>query len=109
MTQVSITVSAQHFGPRHKQASIALCRDVVIVDRSPEARPTCAGIIFSLRAKQWRTTADAGVDPIRFVVPVLTGKGPLGPFFPGDLKLLRGQLRLPILVTFLNFFHQQFA
>src|SRR4051794_20485340 len=96
MPLVGAADRAVDLGPAHEQAAVLLRLDVVFVERSPEARPSAARVVFGIGRKRGRAASHATVGALFFVVVVLPAEGPLRALHPRDAILLRGELVLPL-------------
>jgi hypothetical protein len=103
MAQVSIARGTDDFLPDHSMRPISNNGDAVVVHRLPETRPSGAGIELGSRVEQGCLAADAAVNAIFVVVAVLPSEWALRAFAPGDLELIRGELRFPLFVSLLHF------
>src|SRR5215207_1155310 len=95
---------AVHLRAQHEEeASVLFALHVLLIYRCVEARPTRAGIVLRLGAKERRAASDATVDAFLLEIPVLPRKGPLGAVLPSDPVLLGGELLSPFLFGLLYF------
>src|SRR5947207_7494629 len=103
VSEMRAAVRAFNFGPPHEQTAVHLLPDPLFPERLPEARPSGPRIELGLRREEFSAADDAPVDPVFVVVPIFTGKGPLGPLVHGDLVLdWRQALPQPRLVKLLH-------
>jgi len=65
-----------------------------------EAGPASAGIELGIRREKRQPAADAGVDPVAFVVQQRAAKSALRALATRDLELLGRELRAPLCFGF---------
>src|SRR5271157_2242896 len=99
VSQMSIAGAAEDLGTGHPHAAIILGADVLRIYRLPEAGPACSGVELRGRIEQRRAAADAPVDALVLVVPVLPREGRLSAFLTGHMVLLGGQFASPLSVA----------
>jgi hypothetical protein len=97
VAEMGAAATATDLRADHSVTAIGFGIDVALGDRLVEARPTGAGIELGLRIEQLLPAADARVNALAVVVPVLAGKDRLGAFAAGNLELLGGQLSSPLI------------
>src|SRR5882757_10651945 len=61
MPEMAVALRAQHFGPDHAKADVALLVDVALQRRLGKARPAAAGIELGVGFEQRLSAAGAGV------------------------------------------------
>ena len=83
-------------------AVVVLGLDAMCVGRLKEAGPAGAGLELGVRAEKRLPAADASVDALPLVVPVLAGERALGSLLPHDVVLHLGKLLAPLLFGFFN-------
>ena len=91
-----MAVGAEDFGSFHKKAVVGFFGDGVLLCGFCEARPAGARVEFVRRGEQRGVAAHACVEPVFFMVVVLSGEGALGSFLLGDAELLWGESLAPI-------------
>src|SRR5262245_33353628 len=99
-----VALAAKRLGSAHKEAIVFFSGNIFFRHWRPETRPTGSRIKLGIRAKQLSAAAAATVDALLVIVPILTGKGRLRAFLPGDVKLLIRQLFLPLGIALFNLF-----
>lgn len=103
VAQMRITAATQHFRAAHEKTVVLMFRDNIRCKRLPIARPTGAGIEFSVGTKQRIAAANTGVRSGRFAVVIVTTEGGLGAVFTRNFILNWRQLRRPFCVGFDDF------
>ena len=88
MAQMRTAAFAGDFGATHPQAIVGFGGHVFFGYGRPEARPSSAGIKFSIGVKEWFSAAGTAVLTFFMVVPVLPSERALSAFGAADLKLL---------------------
>src|SRR5690606_20360806 len=68
--------------------------------------PAAAGVELGRRVEQRLVTAHTVVDAGHIAIVVLAAKRTLGGPQPADLKLLRSELRAPVIQVLVDFFHE---
>src|SRR5690606_33537531 len=86
----------------HAVAVVDLLRDGMLVDRRVERGPARARVVLRLRAEERTPAADAVIGPLRLLVPVTAGEGPLGRGAARHLVLLLRELLAPLRVALLD-------
>ena len=66
--------------------------------------PTGFRVVLGRRVEQRQLAADAAVNPLVFVVPVLAGERPFGPLATRDAILFGRQLLFPLGIGLVHFF-----
>src|SRR5215218_2069701 len=87
---------AQHFGPDHAVADVALLVDVALRRRLGKARPATAGIELGVGFEQRLAATGAGVGAGRLLVFVFAGERPLGRLLAQHGVLHRRQFLAPV-------------
>ena len=103
MAQVSIARGTNHFFADHSMRPVSNNGDAIVVQWLPKTRPSGTGIELGSRVEQGRLAADAAVYAIFVAVVILPSERALRAFAPGDLELIRGELRFPLFVSLLHF------
>src|SRR5262245_29044473 len=103
MAKMGVAAAATHFGAFHKPARVRVLRDIVLLDRLPEAGPARAGIEFGAGIKERLAATNTLIDAGFFGIPVDAGKGLLRPLAAGNAKLFRAENLFPLLIRFLDF------
>src|SRR5712671_6490838 len=96
MAQVRVALGAEDLGTAHEHAVVVFGGDVFLRGRGREAGPAGAGIELFVAAEERGTAADAAVDALLVVVPVLPGEGALGALLARDGELFGCQILLPL-------------
>src|SRR5205823_8608402 len=91
---------AFHFRANHSVGRIRLRFHRRLVRWSIKTWPARSRMVFRFRSKQRLPAADAFVGPRRLRIFVFSGKWWLGPFLPGHVILIRGELLLPLFLVF---------
>ncbi len=97
VTQMGTASPTNNFRPNHEVAVIRQQRDA-IAGGLPKTRPAGSGVELRPRVKQHLPAADAPVHAVLMMVPILSGKCPLGPFLPSDVILHRREDLSPFLI-----------
>lgn len=90
MAQMRVTAFAAHFRASHEVGGIRFLFHVSRVYGFVKGRPPRAGVELGVRFEQVGPTADALIEALFVVVPVLSGKGPFRAGLAGDSKLFVG-------------------
>jgi len=102
--QVSIALLALDLASDHTERQIALGADIFWSNRGPEARPPGSRFEFRIRTEKRVVTANAPVDSLFVIVPILACKSALRSLLSGDLELLGIEHLLPFFVCLHHFF-----
>src|SRR5262245_42831947 len=94
--EVRVAAAAHDLGAAHEPAVVRVLGHAALRHRRPEARPAGAGVELRRAVEQRLAAADAAVDAVGLVVPVLAGEGALGALAARHLELLRRQLLAPL-------------
>src|SRR5207249_9036225 len=78
---------------------------ILFGNRLPETRPTSSGFKFRVRRKKGITAANAPINAMFVIVPVLACERAFGTGASGDFVFLRRQLLPPFGVRLLHLFH----
>ena len=78
VAEVGVALGAAHFDAAHAVAGVFDGAQGGVRHRFEVTRPAAAGIELRGRVEQGRGAADAAVDAVLVVVPILAGKRPLG-------------------------------
>jgi hypothetical protein len=103
MAKVRIATRTGHRDPAHSVAVVFGHLHIFLGDGRPEAGPSCAGFEFGIGIEQRRSAAGAAKNSFIVQVPIFPGKGAFRPVMTGDLKGLRGELLLPLVVALTTF------
>jgi two-component system, NarL family, response regulator LiaR len=101
--EVGVAVFADDLRTAHEEAVVGPQLDVLEVGRLGEAGPAGARVELGVGGEELGAATDAAVHPLRLLVDVGAGEGPLGARLAGHLVLLRGELLAPLLLALLNF------
>src|SRR6266480_6498793 len=78
VAEVAVALRAQHFGPDHAVADVALFVDMAVDRGGGKARPAAAGIELGVGFDQGLAAAGAGVGAPPLVMLVFAGERPFG-------------------------------
>lgn len=87
VAQVGIASAAHHFHAAHEQRIIHDQRDMVFIDRLPEAGPAGARIELGIGIKEGLAATVAGEGTFLLRVPVDTRESAFGAFLTGDSRV----------------------
>src|SRR5450631_155755 len=96
VAEMAVALRAQHLGPEHAVADVALLVDMALDRGCGEARPAAAGIEFGVGFEQRLAAAGAGVGARRLLVLVFAGEWPLGRLLAQHRVLHRRQFLAPL-------------
>src|SRR6266478_2782152 len=102
MPEMAVALRAQHFGPDHAVADVALLVDVALQRRLGKTRPAAAGIELGVGFEQRLSAAGAGVGARRLLVLVFAGERPLGRLLAQHRVLHRRQFLAPLGLALLD-------
>src|SRR5947207_14760611 len=102
MPEMAVALRAQHFGPDHAMADVALLVDVALQRRLGKARPAAAGIELGVGFEQRLSAAGAGVGAGPLLMLVFAGERPLGRLLAQHRILHRRQFLAPIRLALLD-------
>src|SRR5437588_4447970 len=102
MAEMSATLCAQDFGPRHHEFFVGLRRDSILRERLVETRPTAAGFELRFRTEERISAGRAFVNAGIMRAGILAGKCALGPLLAQDVILLRRQRLFPFCLGLLD-------
>src|SRR5215472_12289651 len=93
---MSIAAAASHSRAHHAEGAVANLFHVLRRDRLPEAWPAGAGIELGAGVKKRRAAADAAIQTLVMLVPVLTGESHLRAVMAGNFESAGRELLLPL-------------
>lgn len=99
MAQMGIALAAEYLCPEHGEAVIGLGVDVCLVRRGVEARPAGPGVELGVRGEEFASAAYAKVLAFFVVVPILSGKRPLGTLLSRHPVLFPRELPFPFFIS----------
>lgn len=103
VAEMAVAAVADDFGSDCEEASVGFFADVVFLDWFPVTRPAGAGFVFGFGAEEGQVAGNAVVGSFFFVVPIESGEGAFGSFFPNDSVFFFGQELLPFRFGFDDF------
>ena len=98
MAEVRTALLAPHFGSLHTCAQILFEFDIFKIGGFSKAWPTCIGVKFGVRGKQFSSARGAFVHSFLMRIPILAGKGLLGPLLLHHPVLLWRKFSLPFIL-----------
>src|SRR6266700_970041 len=102
MPEMAVALRAQHFGPDHAMADVALLVDVALQRRLGKARPAAAGIELGVGFEQRLSAAGAGVAARPLLMLVFARERPLGRLLAQHRVLRRRQFLAPLGLALLD-------
>src|SRR5712691_11036814 len=102
MPEMAVALRAQHFGPDHAVADVALLVDVALQRRLSKTRPAAAGIELGVGFEQRLSAAGAGVGAGPLLMLVFAGERPLGRLLAQHRVLRRRQFLAPLGLALLD-------
>src|SRR6266478_5376249 len=102
MPEMAVALRAQHFGPDHAVADVALLVDVALQRRLGKARPAAAGIELGVGFEQRLSAAGAGVGAGPLLMLVFAGERALGRLLAQHRVLHRRQFLAPLGLALLD-------
>src|SRR6266478_2861237 len=96
VAEMAVALRAQHLGPEHAVADVALLVDMALDRGCGKARPAAAGIEFGVGFEQGLAAAGTGVGARRLLVLVFAGERPLGRLLAQHRVLCRRQFLAPL-------------
>src|ERR1700704_4219101 len=102
MAEMAVALRAQHFGPDHAVADVALLVDVALRRGGGKARPAAAGIELGVGFEQRLAAAGAGVGAGPLLVLVFAGERPLCRLLTQYRMLHRRQFLAPLGLALLD-------
>ena len=100
---MSVAASADDFGPDHEESLVFDLSYIGSVDRLPETGPAGARFELGRGIEKGQVAADALVDAVFLIVPVLAAESAFGALLTRDFELLRCELRFPFGFRFFHF------
>src|ERR1700681_831305 len=101
VSEVSIAFLATHLITDQAEGCVCPDVDILFRQRRPEARPPCARFKLGGRTEQRISAANAAVNTLFVILPMLSGEGEFGAGSASHLKLL-GRENLPPFVIGLD-------
>src|SRR5260370_7284996 len=95
VSEVCIAFLAAHLITSHAVGRVFRDVDILFRQRRPEARPPCARFKLGGRTEQRISAADAAVNTLFMILPMLAGEGEFGAASPSPLKFLGPTNLLP--------------
>src|SRR6266478_1948069 len=102
VAEMAVALRAQHLGPEHAVADVALLVDMALDRGCGKARPAAAGIEFGVGFEQGLAAAGTGVGARRLLVLVFAGERPLGRLLAQHRVLHRRQFLAPLGLALLD-------
>src|SRR5437773_7556482 len=96
MPQMSVALGASHRCPNHAEGRVSNLANILLRNRSPEARPSCSRLKLRVRAEQSILTAHAAVQTLIVHIPVLSREGSFRVCAPCNVERICSQLLPPL-------------
>src|SRR5262249_46895382 len=109
VAQMSVTPPASDSRTHHAKGGIAGLFHVFRGQGLREARPACARLKLCIGVEERRTTADAAIETVVVVVPVVSGECCLGAVGAGNVKSAGRELFPPLAFGFHDLGHMDKA
>ena len=102
MAQMRAAPPTGDLRPHHPVAAVFMEFDILLRNRLPETRPTCARVKLCIRNEQGRAAADASVEASFVIVPVFASEGSFRAGLAGDRASRCRQFSPPLALIFHN-------